>query len=101
MNLLNKILSRLRDENKAIQIKVQPQENDYITLSFYLNYQQRIQLIDSIENKAEIPAEFLFTFAEAIRNKTLNRDSWAADDLKYWNEVYRRMEDIKPLPSAL
>lgn len=86
-NLLDKILSKLRDENKSIRMKVQPQEGDWVTIGFYINYEQRIALINSIENKAEIPSEFLYALAEAIRNKELTRDSWIEEERAYYERM--------------
>lgn len=87
MSMIDKILSRLRNENKAIIMRVQPQEADWVTIGFYINYEQRCDLIDSIENKAEIPAEFLLAFAEAIRNKELNKNSWREEERRYYQRM--------------
>jgi len=91
-NLIENILSKLRPEHKKLQVRTQPQEGDWITISFYINYQQRCDLIDSIETKAELPIEFLECFAEQIRLNRLTKESWLAEEKKYWNEVYKRNE---------
>ncbi len=91
MSLIDKILSKLRDDDKSIKLKIQPQESDWVTIQFHINYEQRCDLIDSIETKAEIPVKFLIAFAEAIRNKELNKDRWRKEEAEYYDRMSRLM----------
>lgn len=91
MSMIDKILSRLRPVDKQIKIKIQIEEGDWTGIGFFINYEQRIALIDSIENKAEIPAEFLEAFAEQIRLGNLNRNSRIAEERQYYDRMFKLM----------
>lgn len=56
-----------------MKAEVHIQESKHISLNFYMNYQQRNDLIDSIHEKQEVSIELLSAISELIRKGELSK----------------------------
>lgn len=86
---LSIILNRLFPCPKPkVQVKVQPDEGDWITIQIRMCRTDRIELVDCIEHSGEVSLKLLGELSELIRTKELNKDSWKADDDAYYQRMY-------------